>query len=341
MQHELVLLAQHIEWEELENYFAKFYSKFGRCGVNTQLMIGLHILKHIYNLSDEMVCEQYVVNPYYQYFCGEEFLQHDLKIERSSMTHWRNRVGGESLTRLLQESLSVALKSKALKARNLKKISVATVQEKAIQHPTAAVLHYKAIEKLSQEAKKHSINLRQSYIRVGKTPMIKFQRYRHAKQMKRAKKSMNKLRTYLGRLLRDVHRKSDKMEGSLKEAWRKAYKIKTQKPRDKDKILSWHAPEVECISKGKNHKTYEFECKVSPAIKREMKRRSSIEPVIGHIKNDGRLGRNYLKGKSGDVINARLAAVGYNFRLLLKWFKLLYVYFYFKNFYSISDFLSQ
>ena len=141
MQHELVLLAQHIEWEELENHFAKFYSKFGRCGVNTRLMIGLHILKHIYNLSDEMVCEQYVVNPYYQYFCGEEFFQHELKMERSSMTHWRNRVGGESLTKLLQESLSVALNSKALKVRDLKRISVdTTVQEKAIQHPTEAVL---------------------------------------------------------------------------------------------------------------------------------------------------------------------------------------------------------
>lgn len=81
--------------------------------------------------------------------------------------------------------------------------------------------------------------------------------------MKRAKKAMNKLRTYLGRLLRDIHRKSDKMEGFLKEAWSKAYKIKTQKPRDKDKLLSWHAPEVECISEEKSHKPYEFGCKVS------------------------------------------------------------------------------
>ena len=97
MQHELVHLTNHIEWEELENHFAKFYSKFGRCGFNTRLMVGLHILKHIYNLSDDMVCDQYVVNPYYQYFCGEEFFQHELKMERSSMTHWRNRVGGESL----------------------------------------------------------------------------------------------------------------------------------------------------------------------------------------------------------------------------------------------------
>ena len=74
MQHELVHLTNHIEWEELENHFAKFYSKFGRCGVNTRLMVGLHILKHIYNLSDDMVCDQYVVNPYYQYFCGEGIL---------------------------------------------------------------------------------------------------------------------------------------------------------------------------------------------------------------------------------------------------------------------------
>ena len=93
--------------------------------------------------------------------------------------------------------------------------------------------------------------------------MIKVQRYCHTKQMKRAKKAINKLRTYLGRLLRDIHRKSDKIEGSLKKAWRKAYKIKTQKPRDKEKLLSWHAPEVKCISKDKNHKTYEFSCKLS------------------------------------------------------------------------------
>ena len=60
------------------------------------------------------------------------------------------------------------------------------------------------------------------------------------------------------------------------------------------------------------------------AIKKEMKRRTAVKPVIGHVKNDGHLGRNYLKGKIGDMMNARLSAVGYNFKLLLKWFKLLY-----------------
>ena len=115
MQHELVKLTQTIEWEVLENHFAKFYSTAGRSGIKTRLMVGLHILKHIYHLSDEVVCEQYIVNPYYQYLCGEEFFQRDLKMERSSMTHWRNRVGSDSLVKLLQESLWVALKNKALK----------------------------------------------------------------------------------------------------------------------------------------------------------------------------------------------------------------------------------
>lgn len=409
MQHELVKLTQTIEWEELENHFAKFYSTLGRSGVKTRLMVGLHILKHIYHLSDEVVCEQYIVNPYYQYLCGEEFFQHDLRMERSSMTHWRNRVGSDSLVKLLQESLSVALKSKALKAADLKRITIdTTVQEKAVQYPTAASLHYKAIEKLSQAARGNGIELRQSYIRVGKTALIKVQRYRHAKQMKRAKKSMNKLKTYLGRLIRDVERKAGQIEGVLKEVWLKANQIRNQQPKDKGKLLSWHAPEVECISKGKSHKPYEFGCKVSvittanrsrggqfalaatalhgnpydghtlksaideyeqttgvktqriyvdkgyrghdpslklnvyksgqkrlaPAIRREMKRRTAIEPVIGHMKNDGHLGRNYLKGKIGDMTNARLSAVGYNFRLLLKWFRFLYAYFCLNIFYS-------
>lgn len=105
-------------------------------------------MKHIYHLSDEEVCEQYIVNPYYQYLCGEEFFQHDLKIERSSMTRWRNRGGSDSLVKLLQESLWIVLKNKALKTKDLKRITIdTTVQEKAVQYPMALALHYKAIEK--------------------------------------------------------------------------------------------------------------------------------------------------------------------------------------------------
>ena len=132
-------------------------------------MVGLHILKHIYHLSDEVVCDQYIVNPYYQYLCGEELFQHDLKMERLSMTHWRNRVGSDSLVKLLQESLWVALKSKALKANDLKRITIdTTVQKKAVQYPTEAALHYKAIEKLGQAARDNGIELRQAISELAK-----------------------------------------------------------------------------------------------------------------------------------------------------------------------------
>jgi IS5 family transposase len=401
MRHELVILADGIDWDRLDEHFGTFFSQNGRPGIPSRMIIGLHILKHTFALSDEEVCTRWIENPYFQHFCGETFFQHDFPIERSSMTHWRKRVGDEALKTLLQESLMLALRSKALKPQDLTKITGdTTVQEKAITFPTDAKLHYKAIEKLGETAKEHGIDLRQSYVRVAKNTLIMVQRYRHAKQMKRAKKAMRKLHTYLGRLIRDVERKAPQMEGDLLEAFLKAQRIYHQQPQDQHKLLSWHAPEVECISKGKAHKPYEFGCKVSvistvnkakgghfvlqstalhgnpydghtlkgavdeyiqdigvnpkriyvdkgyrghdpslklqvfkagqkrlaPQIKKEMRRRSAIEPVIGHLKNDGHLGRNYLKGASGDKVNAILSGIGHNFRLLLRWIRDLFAF---------------
>jgi transposase, IS5 family len=396
MEHELVILARCVDWGKIDQYFGEFYAEKGRPGVPTRMMVGLHILKHMFSLSDESVCDRWIENPYFQYFCGEAFFQHKFPHERSSMTHWRHRVGDESLEFVLQESLTIALKAGALKPQDLTKIAVDTaVMDKAITHPTDAKLHYTAIKCLGGLAKAAGVELRQSYVRVAKQALIRVQRYRHAKQMKRANKAQRKLHTFLGRLIRDVERKVETIDQNLQEALRKAKRIYHQKRKDKGKILSWHAPEVECISKGKAHKPYEFGCKVSvittinpskgghfvlqsaalhgnpydghtlkgaleryanmvgiepkrvyvdkgyrghdpslksfvyksgqkrltPQIKRELKRRSAIEPVIGHLKNDGLMGRNYLKGKMGDKINAILAAIGHNFRLLLRWLR--------------------
>ena len=105
MNHELVKLAHTIDWPLLEEKNNGFYAQEGRPGVPARLMIGLHILKYMYNLSDESVCERWVYDPYFQYFCGEMYFQHKLTMERSSMTHWRKRVGEEFCKTLAQESL--------------------------------------------------------------------------------------------------------------------------------------------------------------------------------------------------------------------------------------------
>jgi IS5 family transposase len=364
-------------------------------------MAGLHILKYSENLSDERLCELWLENPYFQFFCGEEFFQHRLPFDRTSLTRWRQRMGEERLAALIQESLAVALKTGALKPSELTQVVVdTTVQPKNAAHPTDAKLTGRARERLVRLAKQHGVPLRQSYARVGKRALIRQQRYAHAKQFKRAGKCLRTLKTYLGRVMRDIRRKiegSKALEAVFAHALSLSYRVLTQKKRQAaPKVYALHAPEVECIGKGKAHKPYEFGVKVSlattaapskggqfilhakalpgnpydghtlktvlpgiealtgaalsrvladagykggnappehkfkvytqgqkrgvtKAIKALFKRRAAIEPVIGHCKNDHRMGRNFLAHREGDAINAVLAAAGYNFRRLIAW----------------------
>jgi len=406
MDHALVKLARTIDWGFLEEKFGAVYKDGpGQPPLPTRLMAGLAILKHTYNLSDEAVCEQWIENPYYQYFCGEEFFQHRLPLERSSMTHWRNRMGEERLQALLQESLAVATKTGAMKPGELARVIVdTTVQPKNITFPTDAKLLNRARERLVKLAKTLGVKLRQSYTRVGKFALIQHQRYAHAKQFKRANRSLRKLKTYLGRVIRDIARKIDgdpRLEAKFAWLLSLARRVRAQERGQRGpKIYSLHAPEVECIGKGKPHKPYEFGVKVSvattlkhskggqfvvhaqalpgnpydghtlaqvipaieqlvgntverlhadagyrghnappeykfkvytsrqkrrvtPQIKREMKRRAAVEPVIGHLKQDHRMDRNYLAHRHGDLNNAVLAAAGYNFRRLIRWLRIL------------------
>ena len=211
MDHALAKLARTIDWGFLEEKFGSVYADgSGRPPLPTRLMAGLAILKHTYNLSDEVVCEQWIENPYYQYFCGEEFFQHRLPLDRSSMTNWRNRMGEERLQALLQESLAVATRTGAMKPSELSRVIVdTTVQPKNITFPTDAKLLNRAREKLVKLAKQQGVKLRQSYARVGKFALIKHQRYAHAKQFKRANRALRTLKTYLGRVIRDIARKID------------------------------------------------------------------------------------------------------------------------------------
>lgn len=404
MGHPLVKLSRTIDWSFLERQFGAVYvDKPGRPPLPTRLMAGLAILKHTYDLSDEVLCERWLESPYYQFFCGEEFFQHRLMFDRSSLTRWRQRMGEEKLQALLQESLAVATKTKAIKPSDLNRVIVdTTVQPKNVMFPTDARLLNRAREILVRQAKAADIKLRQSYGRVGKFALIKHQRYAHAKQFKRANRALRTLKTYLGRVIRDIARKLEGnvdliREIALNRTLALARRVLNQKPRQRGpKVYSLHAPEVECIGKGKAHRPYEFGVKVSvattqahakggqflthvralpgnpfdghtlatvipemealvgntierlladkgyrghnappdykfrvftsgqirrvtPKIKRELRRRSAIEPVIGHLKSEHRMGRNYLWHRHGDAANAVLAAVGYNFRRLIRW----------------------
>jgi IS5 family transposase len=204
----------------LEREFEAVYTDDpGRPPLPTRLMAGLAILKHTYDLSDEVLCERWVREPYYQFFCGEEFFQHRLVFDRSSLTRWRNRMGEERLQALLQESLSVATRTKAIKPSELSRVIIdTTVQPKNVTFPTDAKLLNRAREKLVRLAQLTGIGLRQSYARVGKFALIQHQRYAHAKQFKHANRMLRKLRTYLGRVIRDIGRKIEGNSGSKRRS---------------------------------------------------------------------------------------------------------------------------
>lgn len=372
------------------------YSDEGLPDCTTRLMIGLLNLKHAFNESDESVVERRVENLYWQFFCGFAKMQHECPIDPSSLSRWRKRVGADRLEKMLQVTLQIAMKSGELKPAQLTCVNVdTTVQEKAIAFPTDARWYHKMRVALVRQAQRMGIPLRQSYRFVSKRALFKQGRYAHAQQMKRAARMTRRLKTYLGRVVRDIERKAGKYgdplgQQFLEQQLRLAHQLLAQTRTSKNKLYSIHAPEVECIAKGKAHKRYEFGCKASfvttrksnwivgaqafhgnpydghtlsdalsqteritgmklkdvvcdqgyrghryagnakvhivrliprkakQAFKRMLRRRSAIEPSIGHMKSDNRLHRNHLTGQEGDRINALLAAVGYNFRKLLR-----------------------
>ena len=392
-RHPLFRLADSIDWTVFEKEFGPLYvEKMGRPGLPIRLLVGLHYLKHAYNVSDETVVDQFVENGYWQYFCGFEYFQHQFPLNPTSLVKWRKRIGPKGMEKLLQVTIETAKGKEYVTEEHLERVNIdTTVQEKAIAFPTDARLYHKARRILVRQAKRAGIDLRQSYERLGKRAFIMQGRYNHARQAKRARREQKKLWLYLGRVIRDIERKCREPEGALATMLERAKRIFSQKRNDRNKLYSMQAPEVECIAKGKAHKKYEFGCKVSlvstskdnwivgvqalhgnpydghtlkdallqaeqltgwrpehaycdkgyrgePAIiektrvhlankrKKSMKprewrwfkRRSAIEPIIGHVKSDHRMNRNYLKGETGDMINAILAGCGFNLRKLLR-----------------------
>lgn len=263
-QHPLYRLAHQIDWSVFDKRFGSLYAEKGRPGKSTRLMVGLHYLKHAFDESDESVVARLLENPYWQYFCGFEYFIHRLPLDPSSMTRWRKRIGPKEMELLLSETLDTAKREGQLTERHMEKVNVdTTVQEKAIAHPTDARLYHKARVLLVRAAKLRGIALRQSYLRLGKRALIMSSRYAHARQMRRTRREQKKLKNYLGRVYRNILRNCPEPDAELNALLHMTQRLLAQKRHDKNKLYSLHAPEVECIAKGKAHKKYEFGCKVS------------------------------------------------------------------------------
>jgi IS5 family transposase len=397
-RHELVKLASLVDWDGLADDLSVCYCvDNGRPAGSIRLMAGLCFLKDIKGVSDEEVCAIWCENPYFQYFCGETFFQHRFPVEPPSLSIFRKRIGEAGMERLLQETIHLGLQTGTISKRDLTRLTVdTTVQEKAVHYPTDVRLCHKAREHLVALARTEGVALRQSYVRKSKHAVFMANRYLAARQGKRARRKIKEVRNYLGRVIRNIEKAqqngqvlSSAFEEALGKA-RMAYR-QTLQPKAPEKLYSWHAPEVECIAKGKAHKKYEFGCKASftstnksnfvvgakalhgkpydghtleevlaqtvvltgitpkeaqvdqgyrghglksgkteiilarqkrgitPAKRKRQKRRNAIEPIIGHLKNDRKVGpRNWLKGTTGDQINVIAMAIGFNLRKILR-----------------------
>ena len=278
--HPLFILANKIDWNRFETALADCYCPdLGAPAKSIRLLVGLHYLKHTFNESDESLLERWVENPYWQHFCGFTTMQHKLPLHPTSLTKWRQRVGAAQLVGLLEETIALAVREKQVTKRELAQVNVdTTVQEKNITHPTDSKLYHTAIVKLGRAAKKRGVKLRQTYVRVAKKAAIKVSRYAHAKQFKRMHRQLRKLRTLLGRMIRDVHRRVLEPDQSLAELLALCERLHAQQRTDRKKLYSLHEPDVMCISKGKAHKRYEFRWRFRSRRRRRLDARPPHRP---------------------------------------------------------------
>jgi IS5 family transposase len=389
--HELVLLAKDIDWGYFEKEFASYYSTRGTASVPIRRMVGCLILKQLYNHGDETLAKEWVMNPYYQYFCGEAFFRHKFPFDPSDFVHFRKRVGQEGIEKIFAQSVRMHGREVAKSGKFV--VSDTTVQENNTTFPTDAKLCKKVIDKCNRIAEKEGIQQRQSYERTSKQLLRDTYNGNNPKRAKKAKRAQSKLRTIAGRQVRELERKlpAEALERH-KEELALFNRVVNQRRGDKNKVYSIYKPHTECIAKGKAHKPYEFGNKVGLIVsgnrglrvilavkaftsspydghtiepllrqqhsnglpmpkelaydrggrgsseilgvkiitpgkpnkrdtpyQRQRKRskfrsRAGIEPVIGHLKSDYRMGQNYLWGIAGIQINALLSATAWNMK---------------------------
>lgn len=391
----LLKLAEVIPWDYFEESFSSLYSRTGRPAKCIRLMIGLCLLKHLENLSDEVLVERWVQNPYYQAFCGEIEFQWKLPCDPTDLVYFRKRIGKEGFEKIL--AVSIAIHGEEMHEKEA--CIDTTVAEKNTTFPTDDKLNRKIIMRCLKLADKEGVQLRRSYRREVKHLLFNLRFRHHPKNKGRAKKASKRLKTIAGVLVRELQRKlPTEILTEQKENFELYERVLKQKRTDKNKIYSLHEPHIYCMSKGKAHKHYEFGVKASiaktkdsnlivgalafaknchdsrtlPAVLEQIKRiakwipgvslcdrgyrgikrvdnteimipdskpkkstsnyeklkqrkrfrkRAGIEGVIGHLKADHRLDRNFLSGFLGDEINLLMAAAAFNFK---KWLLLFY-----------------
>lgn len=263
LNHELVLLSQKIDWKSLENEFTSLYSNTGAPAKPIRLMVGLLILKQVYNLGDETVIPTWISNPYMQYFCGEAHFQWKMPCDPSDLVHFRKRMGAKGIEKILAQSVLIHGSS----AQSDEICIDTTAQEKNITYPTDVKLHVKIIKGCQKIASKENIIQRQSYLRTTKKLLLQNRFAHHPTKRKLARKAQRKIKTIAGRLVRELDRKLsvESIKGYQQQL--AIYKqVLKQNRHDSNKIYSLHEPEVACIAKGKIAKPYEFGSKICLAI---------------------------------------------------------------------------
>ena len=301
LRHPLAVLASRMPWQEIEARVAQVFSRRGRAGVAMpdldlfgeqvqraafpsnagrprvplRIMIALLYLKHAFNESDEGVVERWGETPTWQFFSGQAYFEHRRPCDATTLIKFRQLLGEEGVEELLAQTINVAVALKLIKPQEFARVIVdSTVQHKAIAHPTDSRLLETARAKLVEAAKDAGVDLKQTFAKEGKELGRKAGRYAHARQFKRMRRAIKRQRTIVGRLQREIDRKASAIGQAVREALaktlNKARRMVSQSGQRKaadgqPKLYAWHAPEVDCISKGKARTPYEFGVKVGIA----------------------------------------------------------------------------